>query len=99
MVSSRSERLRGTREELDARQKALSRIQTLYANVIASMSSGLVTADSRQRGTFRNQPAGEILGIVPARATGRELREIGLDLPSEWEELRHRTRGREAFRT
>ena len=99
MVSYLSEKLRGTREELESRQKALSRIQTLYANVIASMSSGLVTADSRQRVTFLNQAGGEILGIVPARATGRELREIGLDLPSEWEELRHRTRGREAYRT
>ena len=99
MVSYLSEKLRGTREELDARQKALSRIQTLYANVIASMSSGLVTADSQQRVTFLNQAGGEILGIVPARATGRHLREIGLDLPDEWEELRHRTRGREAFRT
>jgi two-component system sensor histidine kinase PilS (NtrC family) len=99
MVSYLSEKLRGTREELESRQKALSRIQTLYANVIASMSSGLVTADARQRVTFLNQAGGEILGIVPARATGRELREIGLDLPSEWEELRHRTRGREVYRT
>ena len=98
MVSYLSEKLRGTREELESRQKALSRIQTLYANVIASMSSGLVTADSRQRVTFLNQAGGEILGIVPARATGRELREIGLDLPSEWDDLRHRTRGREAYR-
>ena len=71
MVSYLSEKLRGTREELESRQKALSRIQTLYANVIASMSSGLVTADSRQRVTFLNQAGGEILGIVPARATGR----------------------------
>src|SRR5262245_60600909 len=98
MVSYLSEKLRGTREELDARQKALSRIQTLYANVIASMSSGLVTADSRQRITFLNQAGGEILGIVPARATGRTLQEIGLDLPNEWDEIRHRTRGRDGYR-
>jgi two-component system, NtrC family, sensor histidine kinase PilS len=99
MVSYLSEKLRGTREELESRQKALSRIQSLYANVIASMSSGLVTADSRQRVTFLNQAGGEILGIVPARATGRLLREIGMDLPSEWDEIRHRTRGREGYRT
>ncbi len=98
MVSYLSEKLRGTREELESRQKALSRIQTLYANVIASMSSGLVTTDSRQRVTFLNQAGGEILGIVPARATGRLLQEIGLDLPSDWDEIRHRTRGRDGYR-
>ncbi len=70
MVSYLSEKLRGTREELDNRQKALSRIQSLYANVIASMSSGLVTADSRERVTFLNQAGGEILGIVPAARHG-----------------------------
>jgi two-component system, NtrC family, sensor histidine kinase PilS len=98
MVSYLSEKLRGTRQELESRQKTLSRIQTLYANVIASMSSGLVTADSRQRVTFLNQAGGDILGIVPARATGRLLREIGLDLPADWEEIQHRTRGREGYR-
>ena len=98
MVSYLSEKLRGVRDELDLRQKALSRIQTLYANVIASMSSGLVTADSRQRVTFLNQAGGEILGVVPARATGRLLGDIGLDLPADWEEVRRRTRGREGYR-
>jgi two-component system sensor histidine kinase PilS (NtrC family) len=99
MVSYLSEKLRSARQELALRQKALSRIQTLYANVIASMSSGLVTADSRQRVTFLNQAGGEILGVVPARVTGKPLSEIGLDLPSAWEEIRHRTRGRTGYRS
>ena len=98
MLSYLSEKLRGAREELGERQKALSRIQTLYANVIASMSSGLVTADSRERVTFLNQAGGDILGIVPARAVGKQLAEIGLVLPSDWGEIRQRTRGREGFR-
>jgi two-component system, NtrC family, sensor histidine kinase PilS len=98
MVSYLSEKLRGAREELEQRQKALSRIQTLYANVIASMSSGLVTADSRERVTFLNQAGGDILGIGPARAVGKLLSEIGLALPSDWTEIRQRTRGREGFR-
>ena len=84
MVSYLSEKLRGAREELEQRQKALSRIQTLYANVIASMSSGLVTTDSRERVTFLNQAGGDILGIGPARAVGKLLSEIGLALPSDW---------------
>jgi len=98
MVSYLSEKLRGARAELESRQQALSRIQTLYANVIASMSSGLVTADSRERVTFLNQAGADILGVVPGRAAGRPLSEIGLNLPSEWEEIRRRTRGREGYR-
>ena len=98
MVSYLSEKLRTAREELGERQKALSRIQTLYANVIASMSSGLVTTDAEERVTFLNQAGGDILGIVPARAVGKRLHEIGLPLPSDWKEIRQRSRGRESFR-
>jgi two-component system, NtrC family, sensor histidine kinase PilS len=98
MVSYLSEKLRAAREELGERQKALSRIQTLYANVIASMSSGLLTADSRERVTFLNQAGSDILGITPARAIGKLLSEIGLNLPRDWNEIRQRTRGREGFR-
>jgi len=99
MVSYLSEKLHGAREELELRQKALSRIQTLYANVIASMSSGLVTADSKQRVTFLNHAGGDILGVVPARATGRRLPDIGLTLPADWDQIRHRTRGHEGYRS
>jgi two-component system sensor histidine kinase PilS (NtrC family) len=97
MVSYLSEKLRSARQELVLRQKALSRIQTLYANVISSMSSGLVTTDSRQRVTFLNQAGGEILEIAPARAAGKALSEIGIALPT-WDEIRHRTRGHTGYR-
>jgi two-component system sensor histidine kinase PilS (NtrC family) len=99
MVSYLSEKLYGAREELDLRQKALSRVQTLYANVIASMSSGLVTADSKQRITFLNHAGGDILGVAPARATGKKLSEVGLTLPSDWDQIRHRTRGHDGYRS
>ena len=99
MVSYLSEKLHTARQELELRQKALSRIQTLYANVIASMSSGLVTADSKQRVTFLNHAGGDILGAVPARATGKKLSEIGLTLPADWDQIRHRTRGHEGYRS
>ena len=48
--------------------------------------------------TFLNQAGGDILGITPARATGKLLSEIGLNLPKDWNEIRQRTRGREGFR-
>jgi len=99
MVSYLSEKLYGAREELDLRQKALSRVQTLYANVIATMSSGLVTADSKQRVTFLNHAGGDILGVAPARATGKKLSEVGLTLPSDWDQIRHRTRGHDGYRS
>ena len=75
------------REELERRQKALSRSRHLYANVIASMSSGLVTTDSRQRVTFLNRAGRRDARHRPgARRTGRPLAEIGLPFPSDWDE-------------
>ena len=100
MVSYLSEKLRTARDELERRQKALQRLQTLYGNVIASMSSGLLTTDSRQRITFLNRAGGDILGIDPARASGRYLRDLHFSFPDEqWQQIRERGRGRETYRS
>jgi two-component system sensor histidine kinase PilS (NtrC family) len=99
MVSYLSEKLRAAREELEHRQKALQRLQTLYGNVIASMSSGLLTGDSRGRITFLNRAGGQILGLDPARAAGRRLQDLGFVLPEEWPQGRDRSLGRESFRS
>ena len=82
MVSYLSEKLRGAREELESRQKALSRIQTLYANVIASMSSGprhgrLAASASRSS----TRPAATSSASSRRAPTGRRSADIGLDLP------------------
>ncbi len=98
MVSYLSEKLSSAREELARRQKALSRLQHLYANVIASMSSGLLTTDSRQRVTFLNTPGGEMLGLEPSAVTGRYLAELELPFPCDWDSIRKRARGRELYR-
>jgi two-component system, NtrC family, sensor histidine kinase PilS len=98
MVAYLSEKLRTAREELARRQKALSKLQHLYANVIVSMSSGLLTTDSRQRVTFLNLPGGEMLGLDPAETTGRYLAELDLPFPCDWESIRKRARGREPYR-
>ena len=98
MVAYLSEKLHSAREELTRRQRALARLQHLYANVIASMSSGLLTTDSRQRVTFLNPPGGEMLGLDPAAITGRFLAELELPFPCDWESIRTRARGREPYR-
>ena len=98
MVAYLSEKLVSAREELVRRQKALARLQHLYANVIGSMSSGLLTTDSRQRVTFLNNPGGEMLGLDPGAITGRNLAELGLPFPCDWESIHKRARGREPYR-
>lgn len=96
MVAYLSEKLMSAREELVRRQRAFARLQYLYANVIASMSSGLLTADSRQRVTFLNAPGAEMLGLDPAAITGRPFAE--LNLPFDWVSVSKRARGREPYR-
>jgi two-component system sensor histidine kinase PilS (NtrC family) len=98
MVAYLSEKLLSAREELARRQKALSKLQHLYANVIASMSSGLLTTDSRQRVTFLNAPGGEMLGLEPSAVTGRPLAELDLPFPGDWDSIRKRARGRQPYR-
>jgi two-component system, NtrC family, sensor histidine kinase PilS len=98
MVAYLSEKLLSAREELARRQKALSKLQHLYANVIASMSSGLLTTDSRQRVTFLNAPGGEMLGLEPSAVTGRPLAELELPFPCDWDSIRKRARGRQPYR-
>ncbi len=98
MVSYLSEKLLAARVELELRQRALQRLQTLYGNVIATMSSGLMTTDADQRITFLNRAGGDLLGVDPAAAPGRPIAEFGFVLPDEWTEIRSRARGRETYR-
>jgi two-component system sensor histidine kinase PilS (NtrC family) len=98
MASYLSEKLRSARDELVLRQRALQRLQHLYGNVIATMSSGLMTTDAQQRVTFLNRAGGELLGVDPARAPGRLLPELGFRFSEQWDELRARARGPETYR-
>jgi two-component system sensor histidine kinase PilS (NtrC family) len=99
MLSYLSEKLRSARQELTLRQRALQRLQHLHGNVIATMSSGLLTTDAGQRITFINRAGGDLLGVDPARAAGRPLSEVGFSFsPESWERIRERSRGREGYR-
>ena len=98
MVSYLSEKLRAARAELELRQRALQRLQGLHGNVIASMSSGLITTDSARRVTFLNRAGGEILGLDPAGVAGRGLAELGFALPAGWSAAPDGGRDRENYR-
>jgi two-component system sensor histidine kinase PilS (NtrC family) len=98
MVSYLADNLRSARRELEVRQKALSRLQNLHGNVIATMSSGLLTTDGKGRVTFVNRAGGVLLGIDPGAAPGRTLDEVGFAFPWDWESVRQKARGRETFR-
>lgn len=98
MASYLSEKLQRANLELELEQKALQRLQNLYGNVIATMSSGLLTADSEQRVIFMNRAGGTLLNLDPGRAAGKTLTEIGLVLAEDWESVRHRARGEATYR-
>lgn len=93
-----SEKLRAARMELEQRQRALHRLRNLHGNVIASMSSGLMTTDSVQRITFLNRAGGELLGVDPARVAGRSLSDFGFVLPEDWATVWDRGHGWDTFR-
>ncbi len=98
MVSYLSEKLLAAKVELELRQRALQRLQSLHGNVIATMSSGLMTTDADQRITFLNRAGGDLLGIDPAAAPGMPISDFGFVFPDEWTEIRSRARGRETYR-
>nr|WP_225938011.1 ATP-binding protein [Myxococcus sp. RHSTA-1-4] len=60
---------------LSAREKDLHRLESLQAQILAYMPSGLVTCDAGGRVTFVNRAAGAILGIGEA-GRGRMLEEL-----------------------
>jgi two-component system sensor histidine kinase PilS (NtrC family) len=98
MASYLSDKLRIARQELDSRQRALQRLQNLHGNVISSMSSGLLTADSSHRVTFLNDAGGSLLGIDPATAPGKAIDELGFVLPRDWSRIRERLGGWQTYR-
>jgi two-component system sensor histidine kinase PilS (NtrC family) len=99
MASYLSEKLQKANLELELEQKALQRLQNLYGNVIATMSSGLLTADSEQRVIFLNRAGGTLLNLDPGRAAGKTLTEIGLaSLAEDWPAIRQRARGEATYR-
>src|SRR5262249_17491248 len=98
MAGYLSEKLGAARSELARRKKALQRLQNLHGNVIATMSSGLLTTDSEQRITFVNRAGGALLGVDPARAAGMTLKMFDFELPENWTTVWDRSQDWDSFR-
>ena len=61
---------------LSAREKDLQRLETLQAQILAAMPSGLVTCDAEGRVTFVNRAASAILGIEMEAGRRRMLEDL-----------------------
>ncbi|MFP2906985.1 two-component system sensor histidine kinase NtrB [Pyxidicoccus sp. 3LFB2] len=61
---------------LSAREKDLHRLETLQAQILACMPSGLVTCDVRGRVTFVNRAGSAILGVDADAARSRTLEDL-----------------------
>jgi two-component system sensor histidine kinase PilS (NtrC family) len=58
------------------REKDLSKLSTLHASIVQSMSSGLLTVDLNGRIIFSNNSAQEILGLKSGKIAQRSLTEL-----------------------
>jgi two-component system sensor histidine kinase PilS (NtrC family) len=61
-------------------ERDLSTLQTLHANIVRSMSSGLLTVDLQGRIIFANNAARAMLAIEPDQISGRLLTEVFTDI-------------------
>ncbi|MCL4807202.1 MAG: PAS domain-containing protein [Thermoanaerobaculia bacterium] len=96
LVAAASEKLRDARLLAERRKKEVERLQALHSSVLASMSSGVVTAGPDGRITFVNPPAGELLQRRPEDLVGQPL--VGTGLISEELLRASREPGREVLR-
>lgn len=75
-----------TQERLRATHLDLSYLQSLYGDIIESMSSGLVTTDLAGVVLSLNKNGEEILGRPAGELVGRHISESGMFSAAEWAE-------------
>lgn len=88
LVAKASENLREARLDVARRKEEISRLQSLHAAVLSSMSSGVVTTDLDGTVTFANTAAAELLGRPASALTGRSIVASGLLDEAEWRQVR-----------
>lgn len=75
-----ADRLTSTDRELHRRRQDLEALRALHADIVQSISAGLVTTDPAGRVTFVNRAAEEILGFTADQLIGRPAELLfGLD--------------------
>ncbi len=106
LVSTASEKLREARRDLTRRKAEIARLQALYASVLSSMSSGVLTTDLGGLVTYANRAACDLLDAPAVDIVGREVAALGLADPARVAEgggeilryeVRRPTRGQDAY--
>ncbi|MBW3564051.1 MAG: PAS domain S-box protein [Acidobacteria bacterium] len=92
LTSWLSEQLRRAAAELNARRADLARLRALNENVIASITSGLLTLDREGVITFVNYSACHIFGLDERYILGKSIVEIGFFNDLEWKIASHELR-------
>lgn len=92
LTSWLSEQLRRAAAELNARRADLARLRALNENVIASITSGLLTLDREGEITFVNYSACHIFGLDERYILGKSIVELGFFNDLEWKIASHELR-------
>ncbi len=71
-----SEQLRQTGRQLIAAQDDLSRLESLHAAVLSSLTSGLLVVDARDQLSFINRAGAALLGLDPDNVKNLSIRQI-----------------------
>ena len=89
LTSWLSEQLRRAAAELTARRADLDKLRAINENVIASITSGLITLDRATTITFVNYSACHILGLDERDILGQSIVEVGFFDDLEWRIAAH----------
>lgn len=73
LASYLTEQLRQAGEKLEATQDDLSRLESLHAAVLSSLTSGLMVVDAQQRLSFLNRSGASLLGVALDEVRGTAL--------------------------
>ena len=79
LSSHLAERLREAGRQLEAQRADIRNLKTLYRDVIANISSGIMTLDLDGRIVSFNPTAERITGLRASEAVGSSCAEVGLD--------------------
>jgi two-component system sensor histidine kinase PilS (NtrC family) len=88
LVSAASQKLREARADVERRNAEILRLQGLHSSVVASLSSGLLTADLEGQVTYANPAAVELLRRAPPEPVGLHVVSLGLVDEASWERIR-----------
>ena len=87
LVTASAEKLGEARRDLERRKAEIARLQALYASVLSSMSSGVLTTDLDGVVTYANPAAADLLGLAPIDVVWRPVLSLGLVDAAAWDRI------------